>query len=187
MAVNYKKLFAEKKAIEEQLLRLNPALNHEKGIYIFTRQDNGLKYAYVGQAVNVLDRLVSHIKGYKDHIDRSLKSHKLLSYENPNGWYVEAYNIDGDLDYYEKLYINIYGNSGYQLLNKTTGSQGKDKKGITENSTKKGYYDGVHRGVDKVKAEVKDYFDKYLDYCIKGTPNKIKERKYQQFTEFLGD
>ena len=48
-------------------------LKDESGIYILTRyDDNGFKFAYVGQAKKVLTRLAEHPMGYKQHIDFSL-------------------------------------------------------------------------------------------------------------------
>ena len=64
------------KAIEEQnkerLLKVNPKLNERSGIYFLLRTDeNNFKYAYIGQARSVLQRLCSHMTGYKQHIDLS--------------------------------------------------------------------------------------------------------------------
>ena len=51
-------------------------LKDESGIYILTRyDDNGFKFAYVGQAKKVLTRLAGHPMGYKQHIDFSLRKH----------------------------------------------------------------------------------------------------------------
>ena len=63
-----KRSFAQAMAIEkknkERLLKLNPRLNERSGIYFLTRIDeNGFKYAYVGQAKNLLQRLASHLSG----------------------------------------------------------------------------------------------------------------------------
>ena len=50
-------------------------LKDESGIYILTRyDDNGFKFAYVGQAKKVLTRLAEHPMGYKQHIDFSLRT-----------------------------------------------------------------------------------------------------------------
>ena len=35
--------------------------------------------------------------------------------------------------------------------------------------------------------EIKELFDKYLTYDIKGKPGKIKTRKYDEFTAFLNE
>ena len=64
---------AKAKAIEQEnkkrLLKINPQLNDESGIYILTRKDeNGFRFAYIGQAVHILSRLASHMAGYKQHM-----------------------------------------------------------------------------------------------------------------------
>ena len=87
--MDYKK-FRQAKAIEaknkKKWLALNPRLDESSGIYILTRQDeNGFRYAYVGQAKHILSRLSQHLSGYQ-HIDLSLKSHGLYSEDNPYGW-----------------------------------------------------------------------------------------------------
>ena len=89
--MDYKK-FRQAKAIEsknkQKWLALNPRLDESSGIYILTRQDeNGFRYAYVGQAKRILTRLSQHLSGYQ-HIDLSLKSHGLYSEDNPYGWVV---------------------------------------------------------------------------------------------------
>ena len=184
--MNYRQLFAKKEKIKQEWLRLNPVLNNASGVYILTRQENGFKYAYIGQAVKVLDRLISHSTGYEQHIDRSLKKHKLYSENNKIGWNVLVrYLPIESLNSEEQRYIKMYANNGYQLLNKTSGSQGDEKVGISENSTKKGYYQGVAFGKNRAVQEIKTYFDKYLDFVIKGKPNKIKERKLKEFEELL--
>ena len=91
--LDYKK-FRQAKAIEaknkRKWLALNPKLNDESGIYILTRKDeNGFRYAYVGQAKHILTRLSQHLSGYQ-HIDLSLKSHGLYSEDNPYGWNVTS-------------------------------------------------------------------------------------------------
>ena len=78
--MDYKK-FRQAKAIEaknkRKWLALNPKLDESSGIYILRRQDeNGFRYAYVGQAKRILTRLSQHLSGYQ-HIDLSLKSHGL--------------------------------------------------------------------------------------------------------------
>ena len=55
--------FRQRKAIEQKnkrkLLAVNPNLNEESGIYFLTREDeNGFKYAYIGQAKHILKTIV---------------------------------------------------------------------------------------------------------------------------------
>ena len=59
------------------------------------------------------------------------------------------------------------------------------KEIIGDRKPSKGYYDGLAQARKKTKEEIRVFFDKYLDYSIKGKPNKIKERKLQEFTDYL--
>ena len=106
------------KAIEKEnkkkLLKLNPELNDESGIYFFLREDeNGFRFAYIGQAVKILTRLASHMTGYEQHIDLSLRKHKLYDEQkNPHGWRVEFLNFpESELDEKEKYYIKLYADN----------------------------------------------------------------------------
>ena len=68
----FKKAKAIEKKNKERLLKVNPKLNEDSGIYFLTRIDeNGFKYAYIGQAVHLITRLSQHLVGYQ-HIDLSL-------------------------------------------------------------------------------------------------------------------
>lgn len=184
--MNYKQIFAKKKALEQKILKVCPNAKKQSGIYFLVREENGFKYAYIGQALSVLDRLVSHLEGYSQHIDRSLKNHKLYSKENPNGWKIGClYFPKDELNKKEQEYIRLYANNGYQLRNKTSGSQDGDKFGIAENKPSLGYRDGIKQGEKNMLKKVKVFFEKYLDFVIKDKPNKIKERKYNEFVELL--
>jgi GIY-YIG catalytic domain. len=145
------KSIAEVKAIEkknrEKLLKINPCLNDDSGIYFLTRDgEDGLKYAYVGQAKHILTRLASHLTGYQ-HIDLSLKKHGLYSDKNIYGWKVNfLYFAEDKLNEKEQYYIKEYALKGYQLRNKTSGSQGIGKTQINEYRPSKGYRDGLAQG-----------------------------------------
>ena len=189
---DFSKTFAQVKAIEkvnkEKLLKVNPLLTNDSGIYILTRIDElGIKYAYIGQAVSVLTRLAQHLAGYSQHIDRSLKSHGLYDrYKNPFGWNVNQIFVKADkLNDAEREYIKKYAMLGYQLRNKTIGGQNAGKLGIDDNKIPKNYHDGLLNGYKKAIKEIAILFDKYLDANIKGTPNKVKERKLGEFRELL--
>ena len=186
--MNYRQIFARKKAEQEKLLKLNPRLTNNSGIYIFIREENGFKYAYIGQAVHLLDRLVSHLQGYEQHIDRSLKKHKLYKADNETGWQLKFFECSQDkLDVLEQQTILDYATAGYQLLNKTSGSQGVGKFTIDEGKERKGYTQGKNDGKIATLKQIKVYFDKYLDFVIKEPQNKIKARKLQEFRELLNE
>ena len=144
--MNYKKIYAVKKANEERILKVCPNCPNTSGIYCFHREDeNGFKYAYVGLATkSILSRCAEHLNGYTQHIDRSLKSHKLYSEENPFGWKLDVlcFCPAEQCNEKEQYYIKKVHDAGRQLLNVTGGSQGKGKSNIGENRQSRGYYDG---------------------------------------------
>lgn len=184
---NYRQIFARKEEEKKKLLALNSQLDNQSGIYIFTRFENGFKFAYVGQALHLLDRLISHLQGYEQHIDRSLKKHKLWSKDNPNGWQIKFIHCHQEnLNAIEQQMILEYATSGYQMLNKTSGSQGTEKFAIVDNQ-RKGYLQGKNDGKIAILRQIKVYFDKYLDFVIKGKETKIKARKLQEFRELLDE
>ena len=177
MANNYYRAMMIKKNNEKRWLKVNPSLNHNSGIYILVRTDeNGFKYAYIGQSTDILGRLAQHLAGYQ-HIDLSLKKHKLYDKEkNPYGWYVIYHLVAKDkLDECERSAIKTYAEAGYQLRNKTLGGQNTGKAGIDDNKASKGYRDGLAQGKKNAVREVKEYFDKYLQYLPKNDPECFKK------------
>ena len=166
-------------------LTVNPHLTDESGIYILVRHENGFRYAYVGQAKRVLTRLAQHLYGYDQHIDLSLKKHGLLSEKNVTGWFVLQRSCpEEELNAMEQKYIKEYADKGYQLRNKTSGSQGAGKVGIAENKPAKGYYDGKKQGRNDVIKELSKVV-KYLQITPK-TDGKLPQRMAQKFWEILG-
>ena len=190
-----KRSFAQAMAIEkknkERLLKLNPRLNERSGIYFLTRIDeNGFKYAYVGQAKNLLQRLASHLSGYKQHIDLSLKKHKLWSQENPYGWVVNFENFSQNrLDEMEKYYIKKYADDGYQLRNVSVGGQGSNRSSgpIGERKPPKGYRDGVEQGKKNLARELSSIAEKHLKIEIRDDKknNKVSQKQYDKFMDLL--
>ena len=190
MAPNYRQIMAIRKANEDKIRKLCPIATETSGLYVFYRTDeNGFKYAYVGQAKNLLKRLAEHLSGYQ-HIDCSIKKHKFYDEEtNPYGYHVEiiCHCSEDELDGRDQYWIKHYADQGYQLRNKTTGSQGEGKSALGEGKSTKGYRDGIVQGRKNTQKEIKELFDKYLTYDIKGKPGKIKQRKYDEFTAFLNE
>lgn len=187
-----KKSYAQVKAIEftnrDRLLKINKALNEGSGIYFLTREDeDGFKFAYIGQAVNIMQRLCSHLVGYQ-HIDLSLKKHGLYDEaKRPYGWKVNAINYPKNkLDVMEQYYIKQYALSGYQLRNKTSGSQGEGKKQIDEYRPAKGYRQGVDQGKKNSSKEIAHLFDLHLEVKTKSEPPTVNQQKaLQKFNDFL--
>ena len=184
--VDYKAVFEKMDKLKAQVKEVCPTAQDKSGIYIMKREENGFRFAYVGQSLNVLTRLAQHLDGYSQHIDLSIKKHGLKTYTNPNGWemgvlYCPTYELNAK----EQYYVKLYANSGFQMLNKTSGSQDGDKFGINQNKDNRGYREGVSDGEKKVVKRVKEFFDKYLDCVIKQPSNKVKERKKKEFEELL--
>lgn len=192
--MNYQNI-ARAKTIEQEnkkrLLNLNPKLNDKSGIYFLLREDeNGFKFAYVGQAKSVLQRLASHLVGYEQHIDLSLRKHKLYSEDNPYGWRVEFLNFpESQLDEKEKYYIKLYADNGYQLRNVSIGGQGgnRDSGSIGERKAPKGYLQGIQQGRKNLAKELFNIAEKHLKIEIRADKanNKVSQKQYEKFKELL--
>ncbi len=184
--IDYKAVFDKVDKAKAEILRVCRNAKNESGIYFLLREESGFKYAYIGQSLTILNRLCSHLNGYEQHIDRSLKTHKLYSEQNPCGWKIGCLYFPKELlNEKEQYYIKLYANNGYQLRNHTSGSQDTSKFGISANNGGSGYRKGVLYGEKKAYKRVKEFFDKYLDFVIKGESNKVKERKIKEFEELL--
>ena len=186
------------KAIENEnkkkLLKLNPELNDESGIYFFLREDeNGFRFAYIGQAVKILTRLASHMTGYEQHIDLSLRKHKLYDEQkNPNGWRVEFLNFPiSELDEKEKYYIKLYADKGYQLRNVSVGGQGseRDSGQIGERKPPKGYMQGIQQGKKVLARELSHIAEKHLKIEIREDKknNKVSQKQFEKFKELMNE
>lgn len=192
--MNYQNI-ARAKAIEQEnrkrLLKLNPKLNDRSGIYFLLREDeNGFKFAYVGQAKSVLQRLASHLVGYEQHIDLSLRKHKLYSEDNPYGWRVEFLNFpESQLDEKERYYIKLYADNGYQLRNVSIGGQGgnRDSGSIGERKAPKGYLQGIQQGRKNLARELSNIAEKHLKIEIRADKanNKVSQKQYEKFMDLL--
>lgn len=193
--MNYQNI-ARAKAIEQEnkkrLLKLNPKLNDKSGIYFLLREDeNGFKYAYIGQALHTISRLASHLVGYEQHIDLSLKRHKLYDKEkNPYGWRVEFLNFpENQLDEKEKYYIKLYADKGYQLRNVSLGGQGENRASgsIGERKAPKGYMHGVQQGRKNLARELSSIANKHLTIKIRPDKanNKVSQKQYEKFMDLL--
>lgn len=181
-----KQIKAVEKVNQERILKVNAKVPERSGIYFLTREESGFKYAYIGQAKNLLQRLAGHLRGYQ-HIDLSLKKHGLFSTENPNGWKVNFLEFpESLLDEKEQMYIKNYANAGYQLRNHTAGSQGSGKFALDNNAPAKGYREGVSRGYLKAQKEVAHLFEKYLRFDTKSeNPGKLEQKAKEKFEDFL--
>ena len=181
--MNFKQIKAIEKRNKERILKVCPSINENCGIYILTREDSGLKYAYIGQAKHLLTRLAQHCSGYQ-HIDLSIKTHGFYSLENKTGWkidFIECFDLDNE----EQRLILYYANLGYQLRNKTAGGQSIGKVVIDEIRAKKGYQNGLQQGYLNAQKKIAKLFDKNLVYEINGKTNKNKEKAFEKFKIFI--
>lgn len=186
------KNIAKAKSIErknrERILAVNPHVDEKSGIYFLTRTDeDGFRYAYIGQAVNLLSRLAGHLKGYQ-HIDLSIKSHGLYSTDNIYGWKIGFMHYPAEeLDKWEKYWIKKYADGGYQLRNKTSGSQGDGKKQIADYKPPKGYRDGIQQGRINLARELANIADKHLVISLKPEKqnNSVSQKQYEKFMDLL--
>ena len=183
---------ARAKAIEsrniKKLLTVNPNLNNNSGIYFLTREDEqGFRYAYIGQAVHILQRLAGHLSGYQ-HIDLSLKKHGLYTDDNPCGWKIGFIcYARSSLDKMEQYWIKQYADKGYQLRNKTSGSQGEGKVQIDDYRPAKGYRDGLVQGQKNLARELSHIIDKHLTVSIREDKknNKVSIKAFEKFNALL--
>ena len=182
------------KAIESQnkrkILSVNQNVDESSGIYFLTRaDDNGIQYAYIGQAKHLLTRLAQHLSGYQ-HIDLSLKKHGMFSEGNVYGWKINFLHYPEDeLDEHEQFWIKRYAKNGYQLRNKTAGGQGEGKKQISEYRPAKGYYDGITQGKKTLARELSHIMEKHLTVELKPEKrgNKVSEKQWEKFNRLLDE
>lgn len=185
--MNYKQVKAIESNNKHRLLKVNPRLTEGSGIYFLTREDEeGFKYAYIGQAKHILSRLAQHLTGYQ-HIDLSLKKHGLYDQQNVFGWKVNFLNFPIEqLDAKEQFYIKQYATNGYQMRNKTSGSQGEGKRKIDDYKPTKTYHEGIARGRYAASKEIAELFDKYLLVTIReDKPRRYAEKALEKFMNFL--
>lgn len=186
--------FRKSKAIEgknkKRLIEANSELNDGSGIYFLTRTDeDGIRYAYIGQAKHILTRLAQHFVGYQ-HIDLSLRKHGLYTEGKQFGWKVGFLNFPiSELDEKEQHYIKQYAQSGYQLRNKTSGSQGAGKKQIDEYRPQKGYHDGIKQGKKMLARELTNIISKHLVVNLKEEKknNKVSIKAFEKFNDLLAE
>ena len=191
---NMRKIKAIDKQNKERLLNVNPKLNERSGIYFLLRTDeNGFRFAYIGQAVKILTRLASHMTGYEQHIDLSLRKHKLYDEQkNPHGWRVEFLNFpESELDEREKYYIKLYADKGYQLRNVSLGGQGENRASgsIGERKAPKGYMQGIQQGKKVLARELSNIAEKHLKIEIREDKknNKVSQKQFEKFKELMNE
>ena len=189
MNADYKKIIAIRKDKEKIIRAVCPLADNTSGIYCFYRTDeNGIKHAYVGQATRSLQRrMAEHLMGYQ-YIDLSLKKHGFYdAAANPFGYraIILTKCSPERCDEEEKRYILEWSNQGYQLKNRTAGSQGVGKNGIAEQKQPRGYYDGKKQGYLDARKFIRKLFDKNLVVAINGKETVNKQKALQKFYDFI--
>lgn len=188
MKPNYRQIYAIKESNRKRLLKINPNLTEEAGIYAFYRVDeDGFRYAYIGQAVNIIERLCSHLTGYKQHIDLSIRKHGLWDADgNPHGYKVSAISLreiqktapSATLDSAEVYYIKHYADLGYQLRNVSIGGQGEGRRMINSTSPRKTYTEGKEEGYKKAVKDITHILDLHCKPIeLKKPDNKVSQRQ----------
>lgn len=182
--MNYKQIYAIKKKAEERIKKACTYVDNSSGIYILLRESDGFRYAYIGQAKHLLERLVGHLNGYSQRIDISLKKRGFIN-EKDGGWTLNCLHcVESELDTKEQAYILKYADLGYQLYNVTSGSQGQGKHNLVEGKSPKGYREGVEYGYQKACKEIKHLFDLHLNYSVK-KENKVTAKALEKLEQML--
>ena len=181
--MNYKQIYAIEKANKEKILKACPDCPERSGIYFLLREEQGFKWAYIGQAKKLLSRLAGHLRGYQ-HIDLSLKKHGLYSVENTTGWKINFLEMpENELDEAEQHYIKAYANAGYQLRNHEGGGK-EGKIALETRRQSRGYYDGLEQGKKVMAREIKHIIDTHLEIRLK-KETKISVKALEKFWNLL--
>ena len=188
---NYAKALAIEKKNRERLLKLNPELDDESGIYFFHRiSEQNEKEIYIGQASRLAQRCCQHLFGFQQYIDLSIRAHGLYSESNKNGYKLSIIHFPKErLDEMEQYYIKLYSENGWILKNKTAGGQGEGKKKIAEYRPAKGYRDGLAQGRKNLAKELSAIIEKHLTVSVKPEKanNRISQKALEKFWNLLKD
>lgn len=187
---NYKQVFAKKADRERKIKAICPKIPNRPGIYVFHRTcESGIRRAYCGQAVNLLERCAAHLGEY-DHIALSLKKYGFYSKDNPHGWrllYQECSR--SSLDKHEVETIKYLADKGYQMYNVTSGGQGEGKSQIGTYKQPKTYTQGKIEGKKQLARDLSHIIDTHLDVKIREGKqhNKISIAAYEKFQELIDE
>ena len=187
---NYKQVFAKKAERERKIKVICPNIPERPGIYVFYRTcESGIRRAYCGQAVNLLERCASHLGEY-DHIALSLKKHGLYSKDNPLGWRLQFQECSrSTLDKHEVETIKYLADKGYQMYNVTSGGQGEGKTQIGTYKQPKTYTQGKIEGKKQLARDLSHIIDTHLEVKIRDEKkhNKISINAYEKFQELIDE
>lgn len=191
--MNIRQIKAIEAGNKKRILAVCPCCTERPGIYIFYRTDTetGLRFCYVGQAKHLLSRCAQHLSEY-DHIALSLKKRgfydPMFPDKNPGGWKLEIWECSGyeTLDGAETEAIKEWADRGYQLFNRTGGSQSAGKVAFDNKKPSRGYFDGLEQGQKNARRFISDLFSKHLTVSTKRTPPTVNQQKaLQKFMDFI--
>ena len=188
MTKDFRKVFAMKAEREKRIKKICPDIPNSSGIYVFYRIDEaGIRRAYCGQAVNLLERCASHLGEY-DHIALSLKKHGFYSNENPYGWKLDYRRYPkSELNDKEVETIKSFADKGFQMYNVTAGSQGKGKQVTGQYKQPKTYSQGIQQGRKNMARELSSIAEKHLKIELREDKanNKVSQKQYEKFMDLL--
>lgn len=192
MGMNYRRVFAMKYAREKKIIDICDGIPKKSGIYAFYRVDEmGIKRAYVGQALNLVERCASHLAEY-DHIALSLKKHGFFKDGNPYGWKLMFQTCGREeLDKREIETIKKFADNGFQMYNVSMGAQGENRINgqLSERKPSKGYRDGILQGKKTLARELSHIIEKHLVVSIKPEKenNKVSKAALEKFSELINE
>ena len=186
--MNYNQRYAILGSYKKAILQIYPNTPNTSGIYILKRKNGDKIAVYVGQSINVLERLASHLmtKNKSLHIDASLYKYGLKNLTNPKGWELKCFEKSkSELDTVEQQYIDQYlKQENYDVYNVTSGGQCKGKEKIAEFKPRKGWNAGKIYGKKQLAKDLKHISDNYLE--IKTTKdNKISKRMLGKYNNLI--
>lgn len=183
---NYERI-RKAKAIEgsnkKRILKINPDIPDSSGIYFLTRTDEeGFKFAYIGQARHILTRLAQHLVGYQ-RIDNSIRKHNLCD-KSEYGYKINYLKFpESKLDEMEQYYIKKYANAGFQMRNETIGSQNLGKKALGDAKSPKGYRQGLAQGYNNAEKEIMHFLSTHCKVSLKKPENKVSAKQADKWID----
>lgn len=162
-----------------------PELAHRSGIYFYIREDLEGKHAYIGKAVDLIERSISHLVGHSQRIDISLKKRGFHSTVNPTGWVLNVlYYPKNELDGWERHWIARYREAGYDLYNvESGGSDGKEI--IGQRKPPKTYRDGLEQGQKNLARDLRHIVATHLTVTTKND-SKNAVKALEKFWKLIG-
>ena len=184
--VDFKELNEKKRGARNQLLLACPNIDEKSGIYFYIRKDIDMRCCYIGKAVNLIERNISHLIGYSQRIDISLKKRGFYSADNPTGWELNILHFPkNELDKWERYYIEKYQQAGYTLYNVESG--GTDGKTIiNERKQSKTYRDGLEQGRKNLAKELRHIIDTHLNVFLR-KETKTSQKALEKFWNLLNN